>query len=90
MPGNPGGVPEWAAPHDHWAPSSSPSGRNGVDGSDIQPHAGNPGGGLPGDGSRNIPVDGGLAWLLAAGAGYAAHRLRKKDGDADADDAPLP
>ncbi len=39
---------------------------------------------------NKVPVDGGLAWLLAAGAGYAAHRLRKKEDDADSDDAPLP
>ena len=37
-----------------------------------------------------IPVNGGLGLLLVAGAGYAAHRLRKKEDDTDADDAPLP
>ena len=30
------------------------------------------------DGASQVPVDGGLGWLAAAGAAYAANRLRKR------------
>lgn len=78
-----GGVPDWAAPSD---PGSSSSwGSAGEVGDGVQMDNV----GLPDDPNK-VPIDGGLAWLLAAGAGYAAHRLRKKEDDTDADDAPLP
>ncbi len=96
-----GGVPDWAAPHETptgpWTPDASnptepESGydiprwndaeRRG-DGAEMN------GVDMPNDPNK-IPVDGGLGLLLVAGAGYAAHRLRKKEDDTDADDAPLP
>jgi hypothetical protein len=45
--------------------------------------------GMPSNPSQ-VPVDGGLGWLAAAGAAYAASRLRKKHGsdEEEPDDAP--
>ena len=40
----------------------------------------------PGDDDPpQVPVDGGLGWLAAAGAAYAANRLRKQQGAGDSD-----
>ena len=48
--------------------------------------------GPPGDDDPTfIPVDGGLSLLALAGAGYAAHKLRRRDDeDGEEDDAPMP
>ncbi len=100
-----GGVPEWAAPRETppgtWSPEvRHPSeGGRGYDiprwggesnqevGTNMEPP------GLPNTPNK-VPIDGGLGLLLAAGAGYAVHRLRKKEDDTDTDDidddAPLP
>jgi hypothetical protein len=43
----------------------------------------------PPDDPSRIPL-GGLEWLLVAGAGYAAHRLRDEKGEEDPDVEPLP
>ena len=95
------GVPDWAAPHEMptgtWSPdvpgTSGSEARYDIprwndterrsDGVQMN------GPGFPGDPNK-VPIDGGLGLLLVAGAGYAAHRLRKKEDDTDADDAPLP
>lgn len=39
------------------------------------------------DDPPQVPVDGGLGWLAAAGAAYAANRLRKKANEDDEDEA---
>jgi len=96
-----GRVPEWATPRETPPGTWSPDIRNPSEsksGYDIPrwenaPHEESSVGmnapTNPNDPNK-VPVDGGLGLLLAAGAGYAAHRLRKKEGDTDADDAPLP
>jgi hypothetical protein len=40
---------------------------------------------MPGDTPSNVPVDGGLGWLAAAGAAYAARRLHQRSAGDDAD-----
>ena len=40
----------------------------------------------PPPGPDQVPVDGGLGWLAAAGAAYAANRLREKKSSAESDD----
>ena len=90
-PSNNNGLPEWAAPQDHQ--SSSPRGTIGAPRtrSTYESSVSNggptlhspPSGGLPGGGSRNIPVDGGLGLLAAAGAAYAIRELRKNGSSDD-------
>lgn len=43
--------------------------------------------GLP-SAPTQVPVDGGLALLAAAGAAYAANKLRRRDGEEDEDAEP--
>jgi hypothetical protein len=89
--GAPGRLPDWATPYEADPYGAVPylderdidQVNNGI-GSGIQPHMGV----TPPFNPDRVPL-GGLEWLLAAGAGYAAHRLRKKDDDADADDVPF-
>lgn len=96
-----GGVPKWAAPRETppgtWSPDvRNPSGSKSE--YDIPrwgnaPHEESSVGmnapTNPNDPNK-VPIDGGLGLLMVAGVGYAAHRLRKKEGDTDTDDAPLP
>ena len=84
--GDLGGVPGWAAPSDVGNAPDSEWGSNGEAGDDIQMNA--PAPPPPSDPSR-IPL-GGLEWLLVAGAGYAAHRLRDEKSEEDPDAEPLP
>jgi len=73
---NPSGtqLPDWAEPQSSvddefpWreAPTRTPNQLNGM--------------GFPEDPRRNIPL-GGLEWLLAAGLGYGAYRLRGQGDD---------
>lgn len=42
--------------------------------------------GMPGDDPSNMPVDGGLGWLAAAGAAYTVRRLRKGTTDSEDED----
>ena len=44
---------------------------------------------LPGP-RPQVPVDGGLSLLALAGAGYAAHKLRRRDDEDGEDDDPMP
>ena len=39
---------------------------------------------------NQVPVDGGLSLLALVGAGYAAHKLRRRDEDDNDEDAPMP
>ena len=41
---------------------------------------------MPGDDPSNMPVDGGLGWLAAAGAAYTVRRLRKGTTDSEDED----
>jgi len=63
-------LPSWAEPATH-APAGGPSAA-------MSP--GTPGGGSgPGGGGTNqVPIDGGLGMLAAAGAAYAMRRLRRR------------
>ena len=76
------GLPGWAAP-------SSPPSSFGNRGSRAPGMMNNAAPGMPNSPSQ-VPVDGGLGWLAAAGAAYAASRLRKTNGSDDEapDDAP--
>ncbi|WP_407689956.1 PID-CTERM protein-sorting domain-containing protein [Salisaeta longa] len=79
-------IPEWAQPQRPTL-GATPDQRAGAAGS----HLGGPIGGgatpnaptLPGGGGgpSQVPVDGGIAWLAAAGAAYAARRLRNTEGE---------
>ena len=77
------GLPGWAAPR---APQSS-FGQRGSRAPGMMNNSTAPG--MPNDPSQ-VPVDGGLGWLAAAGAAYAASRLRKKNGsdEEEPDDTP--
>ena len=91
------GLPAWAVPH---APQSSASQHGarapGAMNNSSAPSLPSPpdqgsggGGGGGGGGGTPIPVDGGLGLLAAAGAAYAANRLRKTNGsDDEPDDTP--
>ena len=61
-------LPAWASPS---APTPPPP---------AAPMETNPG--VPGNGDQQVPVDGGLSLLAAAGAGYAVNRLRRRRRDA--------
>jgi hypothetical protein len=63
-----GNLPDWAEPSQH-------QGKN-LSSGDVDPRAPDP----PGNPSR-IPVDGGVALLAAAGAGYAVRKLNEEDED---------
>jgi len=66
--GSPTNLPDWAEPSQH-------QGKN-LSSGDVDPRAPDP----PGNPSR-IPVDGGVALLAAAGAGYAVRKLNEEDED---------
>lgn len=67
-PSSPSNLPDWAEP--------SQSQRESVSGSNVDPKAGPPG---PPTEPTQVPVDGGLALLAAAGAGYAVRKLNEED-----------
>ena len=71
---SPDGIPDWAAPSDPGSTSSW--GSAGKKGSGVQMNAPLP------DDPNKVPLSG-LEWLLAAGLGYGAYRLRGQ-GDDDA------
>ena len=64
--------------------SGGPSGSSTTAGSSPSPSSGTPPS-TPGPPSQ-VPVDGGLGWLAAAGAAYAANRLRKEHKERGSDD----
>jgi hypothetical protein len=64
--------------------SDGPSGSSTTAGSSPSPSSGAPPS-TPGPPSQ-VPVDGGLGWLAAAGAAYAANRLRKEHEERGSDD----
>ena len=68
-------LPQWAAP----PPATSSDTQADTD--QAAPPT------FPGDGGdpAPVPVDGGLSLLALAGAGYAAHRLRRREQDDEAD-----
>ncbi len=73
---SPADVPDWAEPSE---PQEGTFSEN-----DVSPNATGPD---PPDPPSRIPVDGGLALLAAAGAGYAARKLSQEEDD---DEEPLP
>lgn len=66
--GSPTNLPDWAEPSQHQGSNLSSG--------EVDPRAPDP----PGNPSR-IPVDGGIALLAAAGAGYAVRKLNEEDED---------
>lgn len=90
--GAPGRVPDWAVPYEadphgavsHLDESGTDQVNNGI-GSGIQPHMGI----TPPSNPDRVSL-GGLEWLLAAGAGYAAYRLRGKHTGSATVDGLLP
>jgi len=75
--------PNWDANDNPWQQDNWQRNGNGHEEAPITPNNG-----FEPDPGDPIPIDGGLGLLLAAGAGYAAHRLRSKEDDGE--DAPLP
>ncbi len=69
---SPSNLPDWAEPSQPRDPSAS-SNSKGMAAPPPNP---------PGD-PQQVPVDGGLALLAAAGAGYAARKLSKEQEDDD-------
>lgn len=67
---DPVGLPSWAEPDARAETGKTPS------------HEGGPQTDAPPPGGEPVPIDGGLALLAAAGAGYAVRRLGQS-GDAD-------
>lgn len=65
-------LPDWAEPSKSSPSYTKKNDGSAVDGT-IRPKAAPPPGGEP------VPVDGGLALLAAAGAGYAVRKLREDD-----------
>lgn len=72
-------LPSWARPMNH--NSREPTGS--VSESNVRAKA-TPGRPVPNP--ENVPIGGGLGWLLAAGAGYGTYRLRSSGGSAQKDD----
>jgi hypothetical protein len=68
-------LPDWAEPAD---PSSRSSDRKSSIDGEMRTHAPQP----PSNPSR-VPVDGGVALLAAAGAGYAVRKLSQDDEEDD-------
>lgn len=71
--GAPSNLPDWAEP-------SQPQ-EGQVSGGEVSPNAAVPP--PPPDNPSRIPVDGGLALLAAAGAGYAVRKLNEDNEDED-------
>jgi len=74
---SPEGIPDWAAPSDPGSTASWDNARETKGGVQMKS-----GPGLPDDPNK-VPLSG-LEWLLAAGLGYGAYRLRGR-GDDDTD-----
>ena len=68
--GSPTDLPSWAEPSSGQSQSSAIGSKN------VQTNNGPPA--PPGD-PEQVPVDGGLALLAAAGAGYAVRKLNEED-----------
>lgn len=68
---SPSNLPDWAEPSQPRDPSASSNSKSMAAPPD------------PPDSPSRIPVDGGLALLAAAGAGYAARKLSKEQEDDD-------
>lgn len=92
------GVPSWAVPHETptgtWSrdipsPSETESGYEipRWDNAEQQRDGRQMNMDTPNDPNK-VPIDGGLGLLLVAGAGYAAHRLRKGKDDPNDDVMP--
>ena len=75
---SPHGIPDWAAPSDPGSTSSWGNTRETKGGVQMNSGPGNPPG-LPDDPNK-VPLSG-LEWLLAAGLGYGAYRLRGRGDD---------
>ena len=74
-------VPDWAD-----SGSFDADGADRYDfGDEIQPHAP-----PPPPAPDPVPVDGGLSLLVLAGAGYAAHKLRRRDDEEGEDEDAMP
>jgi len=74
-------LPEWAEPSDPSTAQQSGTKNDSYSSSSdgtVQTRAPS----VPGDPDQ-VPVDGGLALLAAAGAGYAVRRLRKEEEEED-------
>lgn len=67
-------LPDWA--ESHGSRRQTPSSRQGPGISSSARPMSSHGPGRPG-----VPVDGGLVWLMVAGAGYGVYRLRAVNGD---------
>lgn len=67
-PSSPSNLPDWAEP--------SQSQRGSVSGNNVDPKVAPPD---PPGPPPQVPVDGGLALLAAAGAGYAVRKLNEED-----------
>jgi hypothetical protein len=76
---SPSSLPSWAEPAPPSQEERSPTSEN------MRTRPGNVGTRAPAppDNPSRIPVDGGLALLAAAGAGYAVRKLNEEDDDED-------
>jgi hypothetical protein len=69
-------LPDWAEPSNSSTDLSNkpePTNRPGTVQNEVVTKAPDPGG------QPQVPVDGGLAWLTAAGVGYAVRKLNQED-----------